>query len=246
MSSGENNIDAFRELFRSSGDWFTGEDDDPYSIVFVVRDRVNTGSAPIIPPEEDVISAAIAAMVVLFSHVEEPDIRSRVELWCSARIRKIVKRAHGSKWEKAYALIGADIPGEVAECGDAAVACFVPMKASEQPPEIRKLQVSGLDLARDLDRVDQPLPYLSIVLEQDLDMSSGKAIAQACHAAQLAFRYLEDAGDQTWKASGFKTSVSRGDVKSAVEEHACPVIVRDAGFTEIPAGSVTAAAYLVC
>ena len=242
----EENIDAFRELFRSSGDWFTGKDDDPYSIVFVVRDRVNTGSAPIIPPEEDVISATIAAMVALFSRVEEPDIRSRVELWCSARIRKIVKRAHGSKWDKACALIGAGIPGEVAECGDAAVACFVPMKASEQPPEIRKLQLSGFDLDRDLDQVDQPLPYLSIVLEQDLDMSSGKAIAQACHAAQLAFRYLDDAEYEMWKASGFKTAVRRADVEKVISEHACPVVVRDAGFTEIPAGSVTAAAYLVC
>ena len=244
MTLDTDNIDLFRAFFRTSGDWYTGEDEDPYSMIFVVHDRSLIDPAAR-PSEKDAVAAAAKAMISLLSRFAEDGVRDRVEAWCGARIRKIVKRAHGVKWDKAAAQ-ETDLPREIAQVGSAKAVCFAPMRVSEQPAEIRKLQVSGLQLVDDQDR-DQDLsspPHLEVVLEAALEMSGGKAVAQAAHAVQLAFRYLDDDDYAAWKESGFVVETARGDVGGVVAARACPVVVRDAGFTEIPAGSTTAAAWL--
>ncbi|NUP67364.1 MAG: peptidyl-tRNA hydrolase, partial [Nonomuraea sp.] len=74
-----------------------------------------------------------------------------------------------------------------------------------------------------------------------LTMSAGKAMAQAGHAAQLAWWASDEAERAAWRAAGLTVSVRAaadpGDFAAKVA--AGLPVVRDAGFTEIEPGSCT-------
>ena len=240
----------FRDAFRSSGDWYTGEDEDPYSLIFVVRDRIaGDDGQPVYPTENATFNAATAAMFGQFeNYTRIKDTTERIDTWTSNRIRKIVKRAHGAKWDKAleYAASGV-IPAVAVTAEDdaAAVLCFAPMKLSEQPKALAQLQVTGLELPHSMDiAVPENLPVgsLIVVVEEKYGMSTGKAVAQACHAVQLAFRELDDTQFNTWMSSGMTVKIVRG---YADERYRYPIEVHDAGFTEVESHSRTAVAYQV-
>jgi peptidyl-tRNA hydrolase len=71
-------------------------------------------------------------------------------------------------------------------------------------------------------------------------MSAGKAMAQAGHAAQLAWWELTPAERAAWRDSGFRLAVRTAPRERwpALSTSGLPV-VRDAGFTEIAPGSAT-------
>ncbi|TDC85241.1 peptidyl-tRNA hydrolase, partial [Nonomuraea deserti] len=74
-----------------------------------------------------------------------------------------------------------------------------------------------------------------------LEMSAGKAMAQAGHAAQLAWWACDADERAAWRERGMAVSVRRapalGDFDAKVA--AGLPVVRDAGFTEIEPGSCT-------
>lgn len=90
-----------------------------------------------------------------------------------------------------------------------------------------------------------------IVLRTDLDMSIGKLISQACHAAvdssELA-KKLNHRAWRAWKDEGAKKVVLRVGSLDELEELAekadvldiVNVLVQDRGLTEVPPGTVTA------
>lgn len=91
---------------------------------------------------------------------------------------------------------------------------------------------------------------LVIVARKDLDLSKGKLAAQAAHAAvECAFRAARHAEEEleAWLASGQMKVVlkvpSERDLyplKEAAERAGLTTaLVKDAGHTEIPAGTVT-------
>lgn len=88
-----------------------------------------------------------------------------------------------------------------------------------------------------------------IVLRSDLDMSTGKLIAQACHASLGAMRNASRDVVEAWEASGAtKVAVKingedalRDRVARAQREDLPAYVVQDAGRTEVAAGTVTAA-----
>lgn len=253
-------LDAFRSEFMRAGDWFRGRDDDPYVTYVVIRDRNPDGSACHTPSETDAMEAALSGIVRMLSQVaEDPHVRRRVMSWCSSRIRKVVKRASGARWERLAAeaisplpdgeqeglapMHGAVLVEGVGRTGASAVVTC-PMRASAQPRALRRLQVSGLSLDRGPSRPCPSGPALRIALEEGAGMTSGKAIAQAGHAVQLAFRLLADEGYERWAAAGWPTDVSYGDI-GAMSAAAMPdVTVTDAGFTEVMPGTRTCAAWL--
>ena len=217
-------IDAFRNEFRSRSDWSTEHDDDPLSMIFVVRDRsTDDDGNVVVPNESDAIDSAVAAMIGVLSYYDANcETNERVNEWIGSRIRKIVKRAHGSKWSKVldYALGNAEtphVPACYSSARGAGVIAFAPMRVSEQPRCIKSLQVSGLEL-------------------------SNPAIAQACHVVQIAFKSLDDDKYDDWRDNGFCCKVDRGVIDDASEYDVC---VHDAGFTEVPSGSLTAVGKLL-
>jgi PTH2 family peptidyl-tRNA hydrolase len=86
-----------------------------------------------------------------------------------------------------------------------------------------------------------------IVLREDLDISRGKEISQACHASLGAYRKADSEAVSQWEAEGAKKIVlSSGDRKledlyAEIKSKDIPAyLVKDAGKTEIESGTITA------
>lgn len=243
-------VTAFRDRFLRQGSWSTENDGAPYQMVFVVRNKLDDGT---MPSEDDAMSACVSAMLSLFDgYGTDADLTNRVNEWIKSRIRKIVKRAHGSKWRKLESSVAAGeitIPHSSYSDSDGTVCAyaFAPMRTSEMPKALRNLQVSGLDLERTnhSDCEQQKLrdgKALLVTLNDAVEMTSGKAVAQACHVVQVAIKNLCDADFGEWEDGGFRCLFSWGSLD---ETHRHDVAIRDAGFTEVPSGSLTATGDIV-
>lgn len=90
----------------------------------------------------------------------------------------------------------------------------------------------------------------AIVARADLGLGEGKLAAQVAHASLSAVEDTPDRDRREWKGSGQKKVVLQADGKSqlfeladAAERRGLPTaIIRDAGHTEVEAGTVTALA----
>ncbi|MFE5622775.1 peptidyl-tRNA hydrolase [Streptomyces virginiae] len=191
------------------------------------------------PARTDALETAARAVLVLLTDERaqgEGEWAQAVRDWQDARIRKVVRRARGAEWRKAETLPGVTVHGEAAQ-----VRVFPPVPLDGWPKELAKLQVSGTDLddPEPVAAADGPaLPVLW--LNPGLDMSAGKAMAQAGHAAQLAWWELTDAERAAWRESGFRLAVRTAPRERWAELSGSGLpVVRDAGFTEIAPGSAT-------
>ncbi|MFD0145581.1 MULTISPECIES: peptidyl-tRNA hydrolase [unclassified Streptomyces] len=155
--------------------------------------------------------------------------------WQDARIRKVVRRARGAEWRRAEALPGITVTGEAAE-----VRVFPPVPLDGWPKELAKLQVSGTDL-EDPAAPAAPRPGAALLwFNPELDMSAGKAMAQAGHGAQLLWWEMPESDRKAWREAGFPLSVRTADPARWAELTTSGLpVVRDAGFTEIAPGSCT-------
>ncbi|WP_080796516.1 aminoacyl-tRNA hydrolase [Corynebacterium pacaense] len=193
------------------------------------------------PRRTDVLDAAARAVVKLCLDprvATDPEFRQGLSAWYGHLIRKVVRRARNSAWEKVQAL-----PGVTVEDSGAQVRAFLPGPVSQVPAEIGKLQISGTELPRDEPRaIDDAWPV--IYIDAGLDMTLGKAAAQVGHASMLLAAARPLAWVQWW---------ARGDFMLHVREVATPefralaasadaVVVRDAGYTEVAPDSVTVVA----
>lgn len=87
-----------------------------------------------------------------------------------------------------------------------------------------------------------------LVVRGDLKMSCGKICAQAAHAAIMAYERSDQDARKRWSSEGQKKVVLRAkgerdlfELKVLAERAGISTgLVRDAGLTEIPPGSVTA------
>jgi peptidyl-tRNA hydrolase len=162
-----------------------------------------------------------------------------VRLWEDSAIRKVVRRARGAEWRRAEALPGITVTGATAE-----VRVFPPVPVDEWPRDLARLQVSGTELADPAPPVRPEAGLPVLWLGPDLEMSAGKAMAQAAHGAQLAWWDLTDSARTHWRGSGFPLAVRTApgrDEWNRLVRSGLPV-VRDAGFTEVAAGSCTVVA----
>jgi peptidyl-tRNA hydrolase len=189
------------------------------------------------PPSHLVVceAAAIAAVTLLRDPRSAPggEWHEAVATWESRRIRKVVRRARGARWEAL-----ADLPGVLVDHEGAPARAFVPGPVTEVPAEISRLQVGGTDLSREDEPKPPPAPpYALLALNPGVTMTTGKAAAQCGHAAHLLLR-------ATGAWPGLRVRVSEpADWRRAVEE--ADVVVRDGGFTEVAPGTMTAVARLV-
>ncbi len=193
------------------------------------------------PARTDALETAARSVLVLLADeraLGDGEWAEAVRDWQDARIRKVVRRARGAEWRRAAALPGITATGKSAE-----VRVFPPVPLDGWPKELAKLQVSGTDLddPEPPAEPDRALPVLW--MNPDLDMSAGKAMAQAGHGAQLAWWELSDEERAAWRDAGFPLAVRTADPAewSRLTESGLP-LVRDAGFTEIAPGSCTVVA----
>lgn len=194
------------------------------------------------PGHTDALETAARAVLGFLSdeRVTAPDGEwaAAVAAWEDARIRKVVRRARGAEWRKAAELPGLTTAGKTAE-----VRVFPPIPLDGWPKELSKLQVSGTELSDETPPppADPGTPVLW--LSPELDMSTGKSMAQVGHAAQLAWWALDAPARAAWKSDGFPLAVRTADASAWGRLTASGLpLVRDAGFTEIAPGSCTVVA----
>jgi peptidyl-tRNA hydrolase len=127
----------------------------------------------------------------------------------------------------------------------AEVRVYPPIPLDGWPKDLARLQVSGTDLADDAPP-PAPVPGVPVVwMNPAVEMTAGKAMAQAGHAAQLGWWRLDAERAAAWAASGFPLAVRTADPAHWARLVAADLpMVRDAGFTEIAPGTATAIAEL--
>ncbi|MET9316918.1 peptidyl-tRNA hydrolase [Kribbella sp. NPDC003505] len=199
------------------------------------------------PAQTDALETAARAVLAILADERsygEGEWADAMAAWQDNRIRKIAKRARGAEWRRAEALPGITLHGYGTGAEESAVAAevrvFPPSGVDDVPPDLFKLQVSGTDFedTADLPPVRPGVPVLWV--NPALEMSSGKAMAQVGHAAQLAWWALPAQARKEWAATDFELAV-----RTATPEHWRTLlagnlpVVQDAGFTEIAPGSRT-------
>ncbi|WP_046089271.1 peptidyl-tRNA hydrolase [Streptomyces antioxidans] len=214
------------------------------------------------PARTDALETAARAVLALLSDeratATDGEWAQAVRDWQDARIRKVVRRARGAEWRRAAGLPGITVTGRAPtpapaedghEAGDGAssvaaeVRVFPPVPLDGWPKELAKLQVSGTDLD-DPEPPSAPDPTGPVLwLSPHVEMSAGKAMAQAGHGAQLAWWELDNAARAAWREAGFPLAVRTASAERWDELTAGGLpVVRDAGYTEIAPGSCTVVA----
>lgn len=207
---------------------------DPFAVFYVVNDsRDEEGN---IPAEKEILQASSNALVQMLGSDDE-NVKALVIAWTNGRIRKLVKRGRGAAWTKAAAL---DLPHFHGKHNSSEVIVFAPMRMSEQPKELKKLQVTGLNSTDTTSAAESEKPHLLVQVNDRLNMSTGKTVAQVGHAVQLFLLYGNKEETTDWLTSGASLRVVK--TKNPTNTTVTGIVVRDAGFTEVPSGSLTAVA----
>ena len=187
------------------------------------------------PARTDALEAAARAVLLMLTS-DRADWRPAIDAWDGQRIRKVVRRARGANWERARGLEGLDVTH-----GSAQLRVYPPIPVDEWPPELARLQVGGTDLA-DAQPLPAPAAGLPLVLlSPHVGMTTGKAMAQAGHAAQLGYRASTPPQRRAWQAAAFPLAVrtAPADAWQRAIDAGAPV-VHDGGFTEVAPGTATA------
>ncbi|XLD97727.1 peptidyl-tRNA hydrolase [Streptomyces sp. 184] len=212
--------------------------------------RIERGSPPARTDALQTAARAVLALLADERSAGEGPWAEAVRDWQDARIRKVVRRARGAEWRRAEALPGITVTsagGGEGASGDgpdaAEVRVFPPVPLDGWPRDLARLQVSGTDLDDPVPPAP-PAPGVPVLwLAPGLGMTAGKAMAQAGHGAQLAWWELSDGDRAAWRAAGFPVAVRTAAPErwAGLVASGLPV-VRDAGYTEIAAGSCTVVA----
>jgi hypothetical protein len=116
---------------------------------------------------------------------------------------------------------------------DDAVVAIPPRRRSERGDALTRLQAMSTELAPPPPGGRGPVTY---ALNPRAKMSSGKTLAQIAHGAVMA------ADDEAWVRAGCPARVIAPDeaaFAALAGTPECAAEVRDAGLTEIPAGTIT-------
>jgi len=199
------------------------------------------------PLATDICAAAALATIELLDHERSQpggDWHEAVQAWNGARIRKLVRRARASSWERAQTP-----DGVTATYGTAEVRAFVPGPMDQAPPEVTKLQIQSTPL--DEPEVAHTLPDLApgalvIAVTPLFEMSWGKQAAQCAHAGQRAWMTATDEQRAAWDKGERRIEIVHPSEPLWTElEAIATTAIHDGGFTEIPAGTNTTLAWCV-
>lgn len=229
----------------SGSDSAAGREDDPARVwVMPLVLRLERGDSA---TRTELLAAAATASLAVCTDpraAEDGAWHEPLLSWTSGRIRKVARRARGSHWQAVQQL-----PGLTVTVGGAEVRALVPMRVSDTPKEVSRLQISGGDApVAGVSQERSTVPLL--LVNPAAAMTLGKTAAQVGHATMLLAALLDDRARQAWAAEGYGCAVRDAtewewreflpsdDPVAAWHAHGV-VVVRDAGFTEIDPGTVT-------
>lgn len=183
-------------------------------------------------PRPQIIASAAAMSVTALRAVPSPAWDEWLDGSFTKSVRKAPKPHHVSEW--------AD---ELGWADDGVAAAGPPALYDDYPSKVRKARVEGWD-----DQVlrsawpPRPSARVEIVLNSSLDLTTGKAAAQAAHAL-MALLIGMDRVNYPITARDLRVSeASETNILSGQSVGLWQSVIRDAGRTEIPAGSLTAVA----
>lgn len=199
-------------------------------------------------------AAASAAVALCLDERSQPGgpWHPEVAPWAGGRIRKVSRRARGAHW---VAVI--DLPGITVERDGAEVRALLPWLVADTPRAVTRLQVGGTDVPFD-DPGPPPEGHPVLWLPPEPVMTLGKTAAQVGHATMLLAALLALHGPvaalDCWAADGYRCAVrtasprqwaalAAGERPDLAWRERGVLAVRDAGFTEVPSGTVTVAAH---
>jgi peptidyl-tRNA hydrolase len=247
-------LEPLAARFRPGGDEMApfGQDDPDQVRAMQVVLRIERAE----PPARTALleAAAAAAVAVCLDPRAEPDgeWHDEVAAWVGARIRKVTRRARGAHWQAAQ-----DVPGVTIDVAGAQARALVPGPVDEMPKTISRLQIAGTDLPVDSPG-ERPEKAPLLWLNPETEMTLGKQAAQVGHGSMLLAAAAIGTGETDWLASwaarDFRCAVRVPDVaawraalpgedQAAAWQRDRRVAVRDAGFTEVAAGTTTVLAF---
>jgi hypothetical protein len=179
-------------------------------------------------------AAARAALAVCLDPRAEPggEWHEALATWIGSRIRKIARRARGAHWTAVQ-----DLPGVTVDVAGAQVRALLPGPVDAVPKVVARLQIGGTDLPDD-GPGPPPRGTPVIWVNGELGMTVGKAAAQVGHASMLdaAARRLREVPPYAVRTVG----PDRWAELCRAVQGGVAVAVRDAGFTEVAPGTITA------
>jgi len=182
--------------------------------------------------DRDGIAAAANAAAAAFDASREDPVW---QAWFDEAMAKSVRRADVKTFRKLQSQFAGTVTTSV---GFGEALAFPPMPNDALPKQLSRLQVSGTTLPR-LDAVPATEGgTVEVLLNADLDMSTGKAAAQAAHAF-----VLWTAAQNFERRSPHVRFVPAATLASAAASRDDAVVIEDAGRTEIAPGSLTAVAF---
>lgn len=245
------------------------EHDTPWGMQIAVRyDKVHPAR------QVDVVEAAARAVVQLLASPQAAPggpWAQAVGYWRDRRVRKLVRRARGRRWQEVQELDGVSVTQDgPTGWAQAQARAFVPAPVRPLPSALAKTQVEGTSfppgdqpppppaavtaaLARD-PRREGVIALGSHSLNADAlvtievtplhQMTSGKLAAQCAHAAQLAWEspLMPPRLRKAWEADGYRVRVVL-PTPAQWQAATRPVSVTDAGYTELDGPTQTTRAY---
>lgn len=189
-------------------------------------------------------AAALATIELLDDERSQPDgiWHASVQTWNGERIRKIVRRARASRWERAQAVGGVTVARDGAE-----VRAFVPGPMDQAPSEITKLQIqsTALDDVEPVSELPDLAPSTMVIgITPHFPMSWGKQAAQCAHAGQRAWMFADEPTQAAWDVAGRPIAVVHPDAALwTALDGVATTRIHDGGFTEIPPGTNSSIAW---
>ncbi len=179
--------------------------------------------------------AGAAAVAV----VRDAAAAEAVRAWRPRPGKVCLRARNATQWEQTLGLEPA--PAIAGSPDGESVAAFAPMRRTERPALLDRLQAMSTDLEPPPPGADpaDDRPAMTYLLNPRAAMSSGKSIAQVAHAAVIA---ADGGGVETWVATGCPGRVlapGEAAFDAAVADPRRVARVVDAGLTEVPAGTVT-------
>ncbi len=174
--------------------------------------------------ERAAVLGGAAAVACVRSFPIDPEWRERPGKVC-------LRARNPAQWqavlEEPHALAG-DPEGE-------SVAALPPRRRSERGPLLERLQAMSSDLEPPPTELEGGNDGVTYALNPELEMSSGKVVAQVAHAAVMAAAALP-----AWAEAGAPGRlVAPRDFAALAEREDLAARVVDAGLTEVAPGTVT-------